>query len=67
MALLLADDDDGRALKPAKAADDRLVLAEIAVAGERGEVGDEAREIVAEARPAPDRATWVFCQGVSAA
>ena len=33
------------------AADDRFVLAEIAVAGERGELGDEPLDVVAEMRP----------------
>ena len=40
-ALFLADDADRAAAEPAEAADDRLVLAEGAVAGERREIGDQ--------------------------
>ena len=37
--------------KSAEAADDRLVLAEIAVAGQRRELGDEPLDVVAKMRP----------------
>src|SRR6185437_2689937 len=50
VALLLAEHADRLALESAQAADDRLVLAEITVAGERRELGDEPLEIVAEPR-----------------
>ena len=41
VALLLAEHADRLAAKAAEAADDRLVLGELAVAGERRELGDE--------------------------
>src|SRR5208282_718520 len=50
-ALLLADDAHRLALEPAEPADDRLVLAEIAVASQRREFRDEAFEIIRAARP----------------
>ena len=40
-ALLVADDADALAAEAAEAADDRVVLAELAVAGERREIGDQ--------------------------
>ena len=40
------------ALEPAEAADDRLVLAVIAVARERRELGDEPVDVIGEARSA---------------
>ena len=63
VALLLADDDDGCAAEPAETADDRLVLAEIAVAGERGEVGDQTFQIVGAARPPLDARDLGFLPG----
>ena len=58
----------GRAAEAAEAADDGLVLAELAVAGERRELGDQALAVVdGNAAAAGWRATCVFCQGVSAA
>ena len=42
-ALLLAEHADGLAAEAAEAADDGLVLAEVAVAGERREIGDQRR------------------------
>ena len=50
VALLLADDTDRLALESSEAADDGLVLAEIAVAGEGRELGDEPLDVVAETR-----------------
>ena len=50
-ALLLADDADALAAEAAEAADDRLVVAELAVAGERHEVGDQRADIVEAVRP----------------
>ena len=45
-------DDHGRAaLEASDAADDRLVLGEEAVAGERGEILNEPVDVVAEMRP----------------
>ena len=49
-ALLLPDDTDRMAAKPAETAHDGLVLREFAVAGERGEIGHETVDIVAEMR-----------------
>ena len=43
VAFLVADQHDLAAAQPAEPADDRLVLAEIAVAGERHEILDQAR------------------------
>src|SRR6185295_9869397 len=45
-ALFLADDADALAAEAPEAADDRIVFAELAVAGERREVGDELRNVV---------------------
>ena len=42
-ALLLADHADALAAEAAEAADQRLVLAELAVAGQRREFGDQRR------------------------
>src|SRR5262245_20350261 len=50
-ALLVADDADALAAEAAEAADDRLVVAELAVAGERYEVGDQRAYVVEAARP----------------
>ena len=44
----------GLAAKPSEPADDRGVLAELAVAGQRREVLDQALDVVAEMRPALD-------------
>ena len=54
VALLLPEDADRFTFESSEAADDRLVLAEIAVAGEGRELGDEALDVVAEARTALD-------------
>ena len=51
VALLVADDTDGLAPEPAEAADDGLVLAEAAVAGERREVRDQPLHVIGEMRP----------------
>ena len=51
VALLLADDADRLAPEAAEAADDRLVLAELAVARERHEIGDQALDVIVEVRP----------------
>ena len=50
-ALLVADDADALALEPAEAADDGLVLGELAVAGERDELGDQRADVVEAMRP----------------
>ena len=50
-ALLLSDDADALALEAAEAADDRVVVAELAVAGKRRELGDQLRHIVEAMRP----------------
>ena len=50
-ALLVADDHDRPPLQPADAADDRRVLAELAVAGEGHEVVDQPGDIILEMRP----------------
>ena len=55
-ALLLADDADGCAAEPAEAADDGLVLAELAVAGERREIGQELARRIRRNAAAPDAA-----------
>ena len=47
----MADDHRRAALEPPDAADDRLVLAEIAVAGERREILHEPVDVVAEMGP----------------
>src|SRR5207244_259443 len=49
--LLLPDDADAFALETAEAADDRLVVAELAVAGERRELGHQPRHVVKAVRP----------------
>ncbi len=49
-ALFLAEHADALALEAAEAADDGVVLAEFAVAGERHEVGDQGRDIVERVR-----------------
>jgi phosphonate transport system ATP-binding protein len=46
-----ADDDDPAAVQPAQAADHGAVVGEIAVAGERHEILDQRRDIVAEMGP----------------
>ena len=51
LALLLREDRDRIAAKAAEAGDDRLVLAELSVAGERLEIGDEAGDVVLCVRP----------------
>ena len=51
-ALLVADDADALAAEAAEAADDRLVVAELAVAGERHEIGDQGGDVVEAARAA---------------
>ena len=64
-ALLLADDADRLAAEAAEAADDGLVLAEFAVAGERREILDQPGAVVrGNAAGAGWRATCVFCHGV---
>ena len=50
-ALLLADDANAFPAEPAESADDRLVLAEFAVASERGEFGDQPFYVVDAMRP----------------
>src|SRR5262249_28750253 len=50
-ALLVPDDADALAAEAAEAADDRLVVAELAVAGERDEIGDQGRHVVEAMRP----------------
>ena len=47
----MADDADALAAEAAEAADDGLVVAEFAVAGERNEIGDQAGDIVEAMRP----------------
>ena len=51
VALFLAHDADGLAAEAPEAADDGLVLGELAVAGERREFGDEAGAVIDEMRP----------------
>ena len=55
-ALLLAHHADRLAAEAAEAADDGLVLAELAVAGERRELGDQPGAVVDEMRPLRDGA-----------
>ena len=50
-ALLLADDHGGVAAEAPQPADDGTIFAEGAVAGERQEVGDEARDVVGAVGP----------------
>ena len=50
-ALLLADHAHRLAAEAAEAADDRLVLAELAVARKRREIGDERADIIEAMRP----------------
>jgi hypothetical protein len=57
----------GWPLKAAKAADDGLILAEVAVPGERGKIGDQFADVIEAVRALGWRATCVFCHGVSAA
>src|SRR5690606_20492381 len=45
-SLLLADDRDRLAVEACKAADDRLVVAKLAVAGQRCEVGEQSLDVV---------------------
>ena len=47
----MADDADALAAEAAEAADDGLVVAEFAVAGERHEIVDQARDVVEAMRP----------------
>ena len=47
----MADDAEALAAEAAEAADDRLVVAELAVAGERHEVGDQRGDVVEAVRP----------------
>ena len=51
VALLLAHHADRLAAEAAEAADDGLVLGEFAVAGERGELGDQPGAVIDEMRP----------------
>ncbi len=51
IALFLAHHADGLTAEAAEAGNQRLVLAELAVAGERGEFGDQALDEVVEMRP----------------
>ncbi|MGY4500180.1 hypothetical protein ACVWYH_004111 [Bradyrhizobium sp. GM24.11] len=51
IALFLAHHANRFAAEAAEARDQRLVLAELAVAGERGEFGDQALDEVVEMRP----------------
>ena len=51
VAFLMADQHDPAAAEPAEAADDRLILAEGAVAGQRHEILDQAGDIILEMRP----------------
>ncbi len=53
VALLGPDDDDWAAVEAPQPADDGRVLAERAVARERGEVGDERPQVVQRLRPGP--------------
>src|SRR6266540_1541248 len=50
-ALLVADHADALAAEPAEAADDRVILAEFAVAGERREVGHQGVDVIERMRP----------------
>src|SRR6202043_3686781 len=50
-ALLLTDDADAFAAKPAEPADDRLVLAELAIARERREIGHQRTDVVEAVGP----------------
>jgi hypothetical protein len=50
-ALLLADDANALAAEAAEAADQRFVLTELAVAGERGEFGDQCVDVIDQMRP----------------
>ena len=54
VALFVADEADRAPTKASEPADDRGVLGEFAVAGQRCEVFDEAFDVVAEMRPALD-------------
>ncbi len=47
----MPDHADGLAAEAAEAADDGRVLAELAVAGERNEIGDQAGDVVEAMRP----------------
>src|SRR5688572_28641309 len=47
----MADDGDGTAAKPPKAGDDGAVIAVEPIPRERGEFGDQLRDIVGEVRP----------------
>ena len=47
----MADDADALAAEAAEAADDGLVVAELAVAGERHELGDQPGDVVEAMRP----------------
>jgi hypothetical protein len=51
VALFVTDQDDLPALKPAQPADDRLVVAECAIAGQWDEIIDQAGNIILEMRP----------------
>ena len=51
MPLLLADHRDGPAAQAPEAGDDRLVVAELAVAGKRREIVDDGLHIGHEMRP----------------
>src|SRR5262249_60086783 len=52
-ALLVADDAQALAVEAAEAAHDRLVVAELAVARDRSELGDERADVVEAVRPLP--------------
>ena len=67
VALLVPDQHDLAPADRGEAAHDRLVVAVMAIAGERHEFLERERDVVAEMRPRGCRATWVFCHGVSVA
>ena len=50
-AFFLADDADAFAAEAAKASHERFVVAKLAVAGERRELGDQSIDEVGEMRP----------------
>ena len=51
VALLVADDDDGAVVEAGEAAHDRVVVGEVAVAGERGPLGEQVVDVVLAVRP----------------
>ena len=50
-SLFMTDDADALAAETTEAADDRFILAVLAVAGERHEIGDQRRDVVEAMRP----------------